>query len=88
MGNRQTGEMWVIAVQPEFENRGIGTRLMAMAEAWSWSAGWTEIWLTTDPYEAFRALGFYRRLGWCDWKFENGDRLMRKVQLPANSAAP
>jgi ribosomal protein S18 acetylase RimI-like enzyme len=86
MGNRQTGEMWVIAVLPEFENRGIGKRLMALVEAWLWSTGWAEIWLTTDSDEAFRAVGFYRRLGWRDWKFENGDRFMRKVQPPANPA--
>jgi ribosomal protein S18 acetylase RimI-like enzyme len=86
MGNRRTGEMWVIAVLPEFENRGIGKCLLARVEEWLGSAGWAEIWLTTDPDEAFRAVGFYRRLGWRDWKFENGDRFMRKVQPPANPA--
>lgn len=78
MGNQQTGEMWVIAVLPEYENRGVGRRLLTLVEDWLWSAGWKELWLTTDPDENFRAVGFYRRLGWVDWKFENGDRFMRK----------
>ena len=78
MGNQQTGEMWVIAVLPDYENRGVGRRLLTLVEDWLWSTGWKELWLTTDPDENFRAVGFYRRLGWVDWKFENGDRFMRK----------
>ena len=42
------------------------------------SEGWEEIWLTTDVDENLRAVGFYRHLGWEDWKFEDGDRFMRK----------
>jgi ribosomal protein S18 acetylase RimI-like enzyme len=78
MGNQQTGEMWVIAVLPDYENRGVGRRLLTLVEDWLWSTGWKALWLTTDPDENFRAVGFYRRLGWVDWKFENGDRFMRK----------
>ncbi|MGF1655869.1 MAG: GNAT family N-acetyltransferase [Verrucomicrobiales bacterium] len=79
MGNKKTGEMWVIAVLPEYENQGIGRSLMSLVENWLWSVGWREIWLTTDPDETFRAVGFYRCLGWCDWKIEEGDRFMRKT---------
>jgi GNAT superfamily N-acetyltransferase len=91
MGNKRTGEMWVIAVLPEYENQGIGRRLMSFVEDWLWSVGWHEIWLTTDPDEKYRAVGFYRRLGWRDWKFEDGDRFMRKgsnqsVETPPASA--
>ena len=78
MGNKSTGEMWVIAVLKECENQGIGRNLMARVEEWLWSEGWDEIWLTTDPDENYRAVGFYRRLGWVDWKFEGGDRFMKK----------
>lgn len=78
MGNQQTGEMWVIAVLPDYENRGVGRRLLTLVEDWLWSTGWKALWLTTAPDENFRAVGFYRRLGWVDWKFENGDRFMRK----------
>lgn len=78
MGNRLTGEMWVIAVLKEFENQGVGKALMQRVETWLADEGCDELWLTTDPDEDYRAVGFYRRLGWEDWKFENGDRFMKK----------
>lgn len=78
MGDKSTGEMWVIAVLKEFEGRGIGKRLLNCVEDWLQSEGWGEFWLTTDPDEDMRAVGFYRHQGWADWKFENGDRYMKK----------
>lgn len=79
MGNRNTGEMWVIAVLRQYEGLGIGKRLLLLVEQWLAEEGWAEIWLTTDPDETLRAVGFYRRLGWIDWKIEpGGDRFMRK----------
>jgi ribosomal protein S18 acetylase RimI-like enzyme len=88
MGNRRTGEMWVIAVLKEFEGRGIGRQLLGLVENWLESEGWTEIWLTTDTNEDFRAVGFYRHEGWRDWKLEHGDRYMRKRIGPGSSGAP
>lgn len=82
MGDRATGEMWVIAVLKAFEGRGIGKRLLGLVEAWLYSEGCREIWLTTDPDESFRAVGFYRHEGWRDWKIESGDRYMRKAMKP------
>lgn len=78
MGDRTSGELWVIAVLKEFEGKGIGRALMEEVEAWLESCGWQEIWLTTDVDETLRAVGFYRHLGWNDWKFQDGDRFMRK----------
>ena len=81
MGNRENGEMWVIAVVKEFEGMGIGKRLLAYVEQWLFSQGWSEIWLTTDRDESMRAVGFYRHQGWCDWKIDpDGDRYMKKVR--------
>ena len=77
MGNQQTGEMWVIAVLREFEGRGLGRALLGRVEDWLWET-WSEIWLTTDLDETLRAVGFYRRLGWVDWKLADGDRYMQK----------
>jgi hypothetical protein len=51
---------------------------MRQAEPWLFSHGWAEIWLRTDVDESVRAVGFYRRLGWVDWKID-GDRFLRKV---------
>ena len=79
MGDCSRGEMWVIAVRREHEGRGIGRRLLTLVEDWLFREGWQEIWLTTDPDESVRAVGFYRHLGWRDWKLEQGgDRYMKK----------
>lgn len=78
MGNRDTGEMWVITVLEAFEDRGIGRALLTRVEDWLGEEGWDQIWLTTDTDESLRAVGFYRHLGWSDWKIEEGDRFMRK----------
>jgi ribosomal protein S18 acetylase RimI-like enzyme len=88
MGGRTNGEMWVIAVLKEHEGKGIGKKLLKLVEDWLWSEGWDEIWLTTDPDEEVRAVGFYRRLGWTDWKFDERDnRYMRKTR-PGAAASP
>jgi ribosomal protein S18 acetylase RimI-like enzyme len=78
MGNRQNGEMWVIALLPEYEGRGIGAELLTRVEVWLWAEGWNEIWLTTDVNPALRAYGFYRRQGWIDHKIEYNLRYMKK----------
>jgi ribosomal protein S18 acetylase RimI-like enzyme len=88
MGNKQTGEMWVIAVLPEYENLGIGRHLMSLVEGWLWAEGWQEIWLTTDPDETYRAVGFYRHLGWVDWKLGRDERFMRKTSDQTVKAPP
>lgn len=78
MGNRDNGEVWVIAVLKAYENRGFGRGLLTRVEDWLFEHGHTSIWLTTDTDERHRAVGFYRRLGWRDWKIEHGDRYMIK----------
>ncbi|MBN2432639.1 MAG: GNAT family N-acetyltransferase [Acidobacteria bacterium] len=78
MGNRATGEMWVIALLPEFEGRGIGADLLTRVEKDLWAAGWPEIWLTTDVDPALRAYGFYLRQGWVDAEIRDGLRIMKK----------
>jgi GNAT superfamily N-acetyltransferase len=76
MADAQAGELWVIAVLPAFEGRGIGGRLMGLAEQWLWQCGCTRAWLTTDVDTSLRAYGFYRRRGWTDWKIEDGLRYL------------
>jgi ribosomal protein S18 acetylase RimI-like enzyme len=34
MANGKTGEFWVIAVLPDYEMRGIGSKLLLLAEDW------------------------------------------------------
>jgi GNAT superfamily N-acetyltransferase len=79
MGDRGTGEMWVIAVLPDQEARGIGAALLTRVEDWLWSEGWTEIWLTTDIDPSLRAYGFYRSRGWVDREIKDELRYMVKT---------
>ena len=80
IGNGESGEMWVIAVLPEYEAGGIGAELLRRVEKWLWATGWEEIWLTTDIDVTLRAYGFYKNCGWEDWKIENGLRYMIKTR--------
>lgn len=63
MGNRTDGEMWVIAVLPEYEGRGIGKKLMLLVQDWLFQYH-DELWLTTEHDPGNRAYGFYQSLGW------------------------
>lgn len=78
IGNCETGELWVVAVLPEYEGRGIGRKLISLVEEWLWSCGWKEAWLTTDPNTHLRAYGFYRTQGWLDAGTRDGQRRMIK----------
>lgn len=78
MGDRQSGELWVIAVAPEFEGRGIGSQLLAAVERWLWSCGWEALWLWTDVDESRRAYSFYLRHGWVKTEVKEGALYMRK----------
>jgi ribosomal protein S18 acetylase RimI-like enzyme len=80
MGDGLTGEMWVIAVAPGHEGKGIGSRLLSLVEGWLFSQGWEEIWLTTDRDTSLRAYGFYIAMGWRDDAIRDGLRYMRKVR--------
>ena len=62
----------------EHEDKGIGRELMRLVEEWLWSQDWSEIWLSTYLDPDVRAVGFYRHLGWDDWKMDE-DRYMRKT---------
>ena len=64
MGDRDNGEVQVVALRPEAERRGIGKALLARVCAWLFEAGHDPLWLRANPDPAVRAHGFYRRLGW------------------------
>jgi len=64
IGDGKTGELWVIAVLPEFEKRGIGSQLLAVVEEWLASLGWKELWLWTSSDPNKRAYSFYANRGW------------------------
>src|SRR5487761_193689 len=63
-GCSDTGEVMVLAVLPEYEARGIGSRLLTLVVEWFRSCGHDRIWLAASPKPEVRAYGFYRSLGW------------------------
>jgi ribosomal protein S18 acetylase RimI-like enzyme len=78
MGNRETGELWVIAILPEYINKGIGSGLLQLVENWLFESGCKALWLTTDMNTQLRAYSFYRKNGWEDDRIEDGLRYMVK----------
>ena len=63
-GVRDTGEIQVLAVLPEFENRGVGRRLLDRTVRSLAELGHRRLFLGCSPDPAVRSYGFYRHLGW------------------------
>ena len=63
-GLRETGEIQVLAVLPDFENRGIGRELLDRAIGELAKLGHARLFLGCSPDPASRSHGFYRHLGW------------------------
>lgn len=63
-GSRDTGEIEVLVVLPDFEDRGIGRELLGRTVQELAKLGHSRVFLgcSTDP--GSRSYGFYRRLGW------------------------
>jgi len=78
MGDKSTGELWVIAVLPEYVGQGIGSKLLIAVENWLKEEGCSRLWLTTDIDTKLKAYSFYRHYGWIDDRVENGLRCMTK----------
>lgn len=62
VGNAETGNIWALFVDPEYEGRGYGRQLHDAMIAWLWSRGLTRLWLSTEP--GTRAERFYLAAGW------------------------
>ena len=78
-GDSTTGEVLVLAVLPEYEGHGIGTRLLSQVVEWLRSMGFQQPWLAASPDPRIRAHGFYRALGWqpSGRALENGDEILK-----------
>ena len=63
-GDRDTGEIVVLALLPAFEGMGIGKRLLDLVVEEFRAQGFEKLFLgcSTDP--GVRSHGFYRHLGW------------------------
>lgn len=80
IGDKKTGEIWVIAVFPEYINQGIGSKLLLLVEKQLWKSGCKELWLETDINPKLRAYSFYKKNGWIDDRIENESRYMKKIK--------
>jgi GNAT superfamily N-acetyltransferase len=54
--------IWALFLHPEFEGKGIGTKLHKIMLDWYFSMGKEQVWLGTSPNT--RAEQFYTKSGW------------------------
>ncbi len=62
IADREESMIWALFLRPEWEGKGLGTKLLEPAVEWLWAEGSEFIWLTTEP--GSRAAGFYSHMGW------------------------
>lgn len=63
-GERETGEIAVLALLPEHEGQGAGRTLLNLVVAEFRALGLTRLFLSCSSDPAVRSYGFYRHLGW------------------------
>lgn len=63
-GVRETGEIQVLAILPDFENRGVGRELLNRVTRELAELGHSRLFLGCSPDPKSRSYGFYRHLGW------------------------
>lgn len=63
-GKSATGEIVVLAILPDFEDRGIGRELLSRTVNDLGKHGHSRLFLGCSPYPESRSYGFYRHLGW------------------------
>jgi GNAT superfamily N-acetyltransferase len=62
VGNKTTGNIWALFVDPAHEGRGCGAQLHAAMVGWLFAQGLSRLWLGTEP--GTRAQRFYEARGW------------------------
>ena len=84
-GASNSGEIVVLALLPDFENRGIGRELLNRMTRELAELGHSRLFLGCSPDPRSRSYGFYRHLGWRSTNtFDSyGDEI-----LETNVAAP
>ena len=63
-GERETGEIAVLALLPEHEGQGVGRALLNLVIADFKEFGLGRLFLSCSSDPAVRSYGFYRHLGW------------------------
>ena len=62
VGNAATGNVWALFVDPPYEGRGYGRRLLEAMVSWLFARGLAKLNLSTGPNT--RAARFYHAAGW------------------------
>ena len=63
-GEAEQGEILVLALLPEYENQGIGKKLLDLVVNDMQTAGLERLFLSCVADSQVRSYGFYRYLGW------------------------
>ena len=74
----KAGEVWALFVHPDFEGKGIGSRLHDTMVNTYFSQGQTELILGTEP--GTRAEAFYRHKGWSEAGYKSNGEIIFKMQ--------
>ena len=83
-GSVETGEIEVLVVLGDFENRGVGRELLERTTRQLAEHGHRRLFLSCSPHPTSRSYGFYRRLGWrSTGTFDaNGDEILEMFVGP------
>lgn len=76
--------IWALFVDPMFEKKGIGKQLHDLMVSWSFAAGQSKLWLSTDS--GTRAEAFYRKTGWVETGTEQNGEI--RFELSRNIFSP
>ncbi len=89
-GARAIGEVVVLALLPEAESQGLGSRLLALLVQELHASGHTRLFLGCSPDPASRSYGFYRHLGWrSTGTFDRaGDEILEHLGTATSPAVP
>ncbi|MET4575489.1 GNAT family N-acetyltransferase [Ottowia thiooxydans] len=63
-GDRDSGEITVLALLPAYEGQGIGKQLLGMMSDNFRNQGFSRLFLACSNDPKMRSYGFYRHLGW------------------------
>lgn len=77
-GERETGEIAVLALLPSHEGQGVGRTLLNLVVADFKDFGFSRLFLSCSSDPAARSYGFYRHLGWTstDSFDDRGDEIL------------
>jgi len=83
IGNAQTGNIWALFVDPEFEGQGFGRSLQEVMVAWLFGRGLRRLHLGTAP--GTRAQRFYEAAGWKHMGTHQNGEIMYALINPSNT---